>query len=117
MKMSNISGWKDVFNFTLVQTLKSKAFIIGYIIFVIFSLLIFPVMNYVLDKDTEDGGLIKIKSVHVFNETEIKNIDFDKISNLENVVNDLKFIPEDRNYEDVLEEIETEKEPQASKTS
>jgi ABC-2 type transport system permease protein len=111
MKMSNISGWKDVFNFTLVQTLKSKAFIIGYIIFVIFSLLIFPVMNYVLDKDTEDGGLIKIKSVHVFNETEIKNIDFDKISNLENVVNDLKFIPEDRNYEDVLEEIETEKEP------
>lgn len=111
MKMSNITGWKDVFNFTLIQTLKSKAFIIGYIIFIIFSLLIFPVLNFVLNSGGEDEGLIKIKSVYVFNETEITNIDFDEISNLEIAVNDLKFITEDRSYEDVLEQIETEEEP------
>ena len=39
-------------------------------------------MNYVLDKDRRQG-FNKNKIVHVFNETEIKNIDFDKISNLE----------------------------------
>ena len=111
MKMSNITGWKDVFTFTLIQMLKSKAFIIGYIIFITFALLVFPVMNFVLDSDEEDEGLIKIKSVYLFNETEITDVDFDKISNLEIAVNDLKFITEDKNYEDVLEQIETDKEP------
>ncbi len=111
MKMSNITGWKDVFTFTLIQMLKSKAFIIGYIIFITFALLVFPVMNFVLDSGEEDEGLIKIKSVYLFNETEITDVDFDKISNLEIAVNDLKFITEDKNYEDVLEQIETDKEP------
>jgi ABC-2 type transport system permease protein len=92
MKMSNITGWKDVFTFTLIQMLKSKAFIIGYIIFITFALLVFPVMNFVLDSGEEDEGLIKIKSVYLFNETEITDVDFDKISNLEIAVNDLKFI-------------------------
>ncbi|HHX18015.1 MAG TPA: ABC transporter permease [Clostridium sp.] len=108
MKMSNITGWKDVFTFTLKQTLKSRAFIIGYIIFIVFSLLVFPVVNIVLDSDEEDEGLIKIQSVYLFNETEITDIDFEEISNLEIAVNDLRFITENGNYEDVLEQIEKE---------
>lgn len=110
MKRSNISGWRDVFTFTLKQTLKSRAFIIGYIIFVVFSLLVFPAINYILNSDEEDEGLINIQSVYVFNETEITNIDFEQISDLEFVVSDLKFITTNNNYQDVLEQIETEEE-------
>ncbi|MDQ2088042.1 ABC transporter permease [Herbivorax sp. ANBcel31] len=111
MKMSNISGWKDVFTFTLKQTLKSKAFIIGYIIFIVFALLVIPIMNFVLDSDVEDEDLIKIQKVYVFNETEITNIDFEKVSNLEIAVNNLKFITENKDYDDVLEQIENDDEP------
>lgn len=111
MRMSNILGWKDVFTFTLKQTLKSRAFIIGYVIFIIFSILVFPVMNYILNSGGEVEDVINIQSVYLFNETEITDIDFEKISNLEIANNDLKFIITNNDYEDVLEQIEIGKEP------
>ncbi|TYQ16898.1 UNVERIFIED_CONTAM: ABC-2 type transport system permease protein [Acetivibrio alkalicellulosi] len=111
MKMSSISGWRDVFAFTLKQTLKSKAFIIGFIIFVTFSILLIPIMNLVIGDNVEEEGLIKIQTVYVYNETEITDIDFTKVSNLEIAVNDLKFITENKEYDDVLEQIEKDDEP------
>lgn len=44
---NKISGWKDVFCFTLVQTLKSKAFIISFVILLLLGLASMPLMSMI----------------------------------------------------------------------
>jgi ABC-2 type transport system permease protein len=89
MKKGNLTGWKDVFTFTLIQTLKSKAFIISYVILLILGMVSMPVISMI----TGGGGLDAnepgpVKKVYVNNETTLPNMDFlellkdDKLSHI-----------------------------------
>ena len=46
MKKDNIRGWKDVFTFTLVQTLKSKAYIVSLIIMMVIAMISLLGVNF-----------------------------------------------------------------------
>jgi ABC-2 type transport system permease protein len=89
MKKGNLTGWKDVFTFTLIQTLKSKAFIISYVILLVLAMVSIPVISMI----TDGGGLAAnepspVKKVYVNNETTLPNMDFlqllkdDKLSHI-----------------------------------
>jgi ABC-2 type transport system permease protein len=80
MNKSSISGWRDVFTFTLVQTLKSKAFIISYIIFLLLAIASMPVMNKFMsaNKDAANGPS-PVRKVYVKNETTLPAMEFSEV--------------------------------------
>lgn len=65
---SKLSGWKDVFCFTLTQTLKSKAFIGSFVIMVILALVASPVMNMIMSGEKENENYT-IEKLYVYDET------------------------------------------------
>ena len=80
MKKSNISGWKGVFSFTLVQTLKSKAYIISYVILLAIILVSMPLVNRITSGVAEDAGTPSpVKKVYVHNETTLPDMDFSEL--------------------------------------
>lgn len=80
MKKSNITGWKDVFAFTLIQTLKSKAFIISYVIFLVMSLVSMPIITMITrGGEKDDMGPSPVKKVYVNNETTLPHMNFKEV--------------------------------------
>ena len=47
---SSITGWKDVYSFTLSQVLKSKAYLISYFILVFIVLVSLPITGKLISK-------------------------------------------------------------------
>lgn len=77
MKKSNITGWKNVFTFTLIQTLKSKAFIISYIIFIVLAMVSMPIISRITSSGRSDmNAPSPVKKVYVNNETTLPNMNF-----------------------------------------
>lgn len=77
MKKGNLTGWKDVFTFTLIQTLKSKAFIISYVIIIMLMFVSMPVTRMITDRGLADAnGPSPVKKVYVNNETSLPHMDF-----------------------------------------
>lgn len=77
MSKFNITGWKDVYSFTLLQTLKSKAFIISYIVLVVFMLASMPAIRMITSSGGSDANAsIPIKKVYIENETALPDMDF-----------------------------------------
>ncbi len=89
MNKNNLTGWKDVLSFTFIQTVKSKAFLISYLILIILSVATIPIMT-VLTSGTNGSadGKSPITKVYVENKTTLKNMDLsgvkqvDKLSNI-----------------------------------
>lgn len=78
MKKDNIRGWKDVFAFTLTQTLKSKVYIVSLVIMMMIAMISMPVLNTFLLKDTVDGPTSSaIEKVYLYNMTMCRNLDFE----------------------------------------
>jgi len=68
MKKSNITGWQDVFTFTLVQTLKNKAFIVSYIIMLVMALVSMPLVSKLVSgSDDIITGPIPVNKVYINN--------------------------------------------------
>lgn len=66
MKKSSITGWKDVFSFTLIQTLKSKAFLVSFVLFIVLSIVSMPVLSMIMNKDSEvENGVNPIQKVYI----------------------------------------------------
>ncbi len=66
MKKSSITGWKDVFSFTLIQTLKSKAFIVSFVLFIVLSIASMPVLSMIMNKDTKvEDDINTIQKVYI----------------------------------------------------
>ncbi len=65
---NRLSGWKDVFSFTLTQTLKSKAFIASFIIMALLALVASPVMSMLSATDGENENYT-ITKMYVYDET------------------------------------------------
>ena len=108
MKKSSISGWKDVFTFTLKQTLKSKAFIISYVILIAFAMISMPLINMISSSGKEDlSAPSPVTKVYVNNETTLPAMDFPEIlknDRLSHII--FETIQED--YDIVADKIETE---------
>lgn len=78
MRKDSCKGWKNVFSFTLTQTLKSKAYR-GSLIFMLLLILVsMPLMNLIMSDSTLDGTeASNIDTVYVFNMTVYQNLDFE----------------------------------------
>lgn len=76
MKKSSISGWRDVFSFTLIQTLKSKAFIVSYVILLALAMVSMPIINMISSNGPDQNKPNPIKKVYVNNTTALGDIDF-----------------------------------------
>lgn len=106
MKKNSLTGWKDVFTFTLKQTLKSKAFIISYAIIIVLLLISMPIVSTLTSKDNSDStSLNTVKKIYVNNKTNISSIDFKGVLQDENLKN-ISFEPMKDDYNVVSERIE-----------
>jgi ABC-2 type transport system permease protein len=106
MKKSNITGWKDVFTFTLIQTLKSKAFIISYIIFIVLAMVSMPIISRFTSGGRSDiNAPSPVKKVYVNNETTLPNMDFREVLKDQRMSN-ITFEAMQENYDVVASRIE-----------
>jgi len=77
MKKDNLRGWKDVFTFTLTQTVKSKVYIVSLVIMMAIAMISMPILNTFLLKDTVDGPeRSAVEKVYFYNMTMCRNLDF-----------------------------------------
>ncbi|MPM68329.1 hypothetical protein SDC9_115261 [bioreactor metagenome] len=106
MKKNSLTGWNDVFTFTLKQTLKSKAFIISYAIIIVLLLISMPIVSTLTSKDNSDStSLNTVKKIYVNNKTNISSIDFKGVLQDETLKN-ISFEPMKDDYNVVSERIE-----------
>ena len=78
MKKDNLRGWKNVFSFTLVQTLKSKAYIVTLVIMMVLAMVSMPLMNTFLLNGVEEGPeKSAVEKVYLYNMTLCRNLDFE----------------------------------------
>lgn len=76
MKKDSVRGWKDVFTFTLTQTLKSKAYIVSLVIMMVIAMVSMPLMNtFLLNGTTEGPEKSAIEKVYLYNMTLYQNLD------------------------------------------
>lgn len=77
MKKNSLTGVWSVFTFTLTQTLKSKSFIISYVIMITLALISMPVINLISSGSTPDPDAVNpIQKVYVNNENSLADMDF-----------------------------------------
>lgn len=78
MKKDSVRGWKDVFTFTLTQTLKSKTYIVTLIIMMVIAMVSMPLMNtFLLNGTTEGPEKSAVEKVYLYNMTLYRNLDLD----------------------------------------
>ena len=111
MKKGNLTGWKDVFTFTLIQTLKSKAFIISFVIVLVLAMVSMPIIRIITDRGSADvNAASPVKKVYVNNETTLPEMDFRELLKDEKL-NHIDFETMQEDYDVVAARIEaTEKE-------
>lgn len=81
MKKNSISGWKDVFTFTLIQTLKNKTFLISSIILIVLAMFSMPMVSLITNSGkSEVNGISPVKKIYVENETSLTNVDFQQVN-------------------------------------
>lgn len=104
MKNSNISGWKDVFSFTFIQTMKSKAFLISYVITLLIVALGLPVVSIFTSQTTGDSDTPSpINKVYIENKTALPDINF----TLEDkTMSKITFVKMTKNYQTVSDRIQ-----------
>lgn len=106
MKKNSLTGWKDVFTFTLNQTLKSKAFIISYAILLVLMLISMPIVSALTSKDNSGSTSPNtVKKIYVNNKTNISTIDFKGLLQDETLKH-ISFEPMKDDYTAVSERIE-----------
>lgn len=78
MKKDSVRGWRDVFTFTLTQTLKSKAYIVSMVIMMVIAMVSMPLMNIFLsDGVTAGPEKSAVEKVYLYNMTLYRDLDFD----------------------------------------
>lgn len=102
---SNITGWKDVYSFTLRQVLKSKAYLISYILLVLLVLVSMPIASKLLLENTEDENTPSpINKVYVNNMTSLTDIYFDDVNSIASFKH-IEFESMDKDYDSLAEYI------------
>ena len=76
MNNDSIRGWRNVYTFTLVQMLKSKAYLVTMAIMVIMAMVSMPLMNLVMADGISDGSKQSaIEKLYLYNYTLYRDID------------------------------------------
>lgn len=102
MKKSNIRGWKDVFSFTFIQTVKNKAFIISFLITLVISLVSMPVLNMIKGGKDDTSP---VKKVYIDNKTSLGAMDFKELKDKDQF-SQINFEIMKESYEEVSSRIE-----------
>lgn len=106
MNKSNISGWKDVFSFTFKQTMKSRAFMITFVILLLISAVSMPVVSLITSRNTVDeNALSPVSKVYINNKTTLPDMDFSALHE-EKAFSQLQFETLQEDYELVSSRIE-----------
>ncbi len=78
MNKDSVRGWKDVFTFTLTQTLKSKAYIVSLVIMMVIAMVSMPIMNMVMSNSgMEEPEKSAIEKVYLYNMTMYRRLDLE----------------------------------------
>lgn len=105
---SNITGWKDVYSFTLRQVLKSKAYLISFILLVLIVLISMPITSMLLFNNTEDvNAPSPVTKVYVNNMTSLSAIDFEDVKSIDSFKH-IEFEPMSKDYDSLVEQITEE---------
>lgn len=76
MKKDSLRGWKSVFSFNVIQTLKSRSYRISLLIMLALTLLSMPLLNLFLLKDSAEGPEQSVvKRVYLYNMTMYRDFD------------------------------------------
>lgn len=105
MKKSSVSGWRDVFSFTLIQTLKSKAFIVSYVILLALVMVSMPIINMISSNGMDPNEPSPVKKVYINNTTALGDIDFTDAKKNE-TISHIVFEPIKEDYDVVSNRIE-----------
>lgn len=105
---NSLSGWKDVFTFTLAQVLKSKAYRVSYFLLVLLVIISMPLITTLLFNNKEDEvGPTPINKVYVDNKTSLSDIDFSGLKT--NIyLAETEFVPMDEDYNTIEGRIKDE---------
>lgn len=107
MKNSSIHGWKDVFSFTLTQTLKSKAYIVSNVIFLVLVLISMPIITMFTSRGQEEAETANpIRMVYIDNQTSLPEMDFSGVAKNQ-FLSQITFVPMQQDYDTVADRIET----------
>lgn len=102
---SSITGWKDVYSFTLSQVLKSKAYLVSYFILVLLVFVSMPLTSKILYKNMEDNsGPSPINKVYVNNLTSSSDLGLEDINNMESFSH-IEFDSVNGDYDSLVEQI------------
>ena len=105
---SNITGWKDVYSFTLRQVLKSKAYLISYLLLVFIVLISMPITSTLLFNNTEDENAPSpITKVYVNNMTSLSTIDFKNVNSID-AFKHIEFEAMNKDYDTLVGQITEE---------
>lgn len=80
MKSSAIRGWKEVFQFTFFQTIKSKSYLVSLLILMTISLCAMPIYSYFTIGSKSESHATTIQKVYVLDETGMPKVDFSSIN-------------------------------------
>ena len=106
MKKSSISGWKEVFSFTLHQTLKSKSFIVSFIILLVICAGAMPVLSMIFgDGKEEEASMSLIQKVYVNDTTKLSDSGY-LPTMYDEYHKHIEFIPMNEDYDTLLERID-----------
>lgn len=106
MKKSNITGWRDVLSFTLVQTLKSRAYAVSYVILIILALFSMPLVSmFTTEKSVDTDAPNPISKVYIINHTSLPGIDLTGLKN-NTAMKHITFQMLQESYDDASKRIE-----------
>lgn len=77
MKRDSLRGWKDVFAFTVKQTVKSKSYRVSLVIMLAIILISMPLMNIFLFGETTGPETSAVEKVYLYNMTMYRNLDME----------------------------------------
>lgn len=105
MKKSKISGWKDVYSFTLIQTVKSKSFLVTLVILLLISAVSMPLIRMFTGEN--DKEIVNhIEKVYIEDESGLSENLFVPVIT-EEEYSDVLFVPATTSYEELCELIDT----------
>lgn len=107
MTKSSISGWKDVFSFTLTETIKNKAYRITFILMALIAVVSMPLIQYLTKGGVATGaqGDSSVTKVYIQNETSLTGLDFSSLKQ-EKAFQNTEFTNLAEDYKTVADRIE-----------
>lgn len=108
MKNYSLLGWKSVYQFTLIQTLKNKTYRSFTIILCVIAILSMPVVELITSgfgAGADTGSESKINKVYIVDESGLPEINYDSIKEEAEEFSNVSFEYTDRSLEELEAEI------------